>query len=117
MKKLIAITIGIIGLTACTPQQIQQAIETANIATSGPTIDIQATCDGGLTITTAGYPDGQLGLFSIGGEPPRQLILNSVSQTDWPEYMTDRSYLIFTEPGDPTQVYSGDPGCVVGESG
>lgn len=114
MKKLIAITIGIIGLSACTPAQIQQAIDTANtVATSGPTIDIQATCDGGLTITTTGYPDGQMGMFSIGGEPPRQLVLNSVSHTDWPEYMTDRSYLIFTEPGDPNQVYAGDPDCAV----
>ena len=101
MKRIALITgltIGVVGMTS-----------TAHA--DGPTIDIQATCDSGLTITTSGYPDGQVGFFSIGGEPPRQLLLNSVSHTDWPENLTDHSYLIFTQPGDPSQVYGGDPQC------
>jgi hypothetical protein len=101
LTAIAAIAFGFISLSATTAHA------------DGPTIDVQATCDAGLTITTSGYPEGQVGFFSIGGEPPRQLALNGVSHTDWPEFMTNRSYLIFTNPGDPAQVYSGDPGCAI----
>ncbi len=53
------------------------------VPTPTPATTYQADC-AGLTITSSGYPDGAWGMFSIGDEPPRELVLNDTGFTAWP---------------------------------
>ena len=73
-RTLVAVAAVVLAsLSACTAQQrflAQNAIAndapatTADAAPTPGTIDVQATCDG-ITVTTAGWPDGSHGLVGI----------------------------------------------------
>jgi hypothetical protein len=78
------------------------------------TYSVTADCSG-LGITTAGWPEGGAGMFTMGGEPPRLLKLNGSGTWEWPGSLEPaRYYTVLLVPGDPTQVVSGTvEGCEV----
>lgn len=48
-----------------------------------PTLTVEATCDGGLVVTTAGWPDGTFGTVGINAEPPMLAPFNSTETFGW----------------------------------
>lgn len=67
-KTLIALAAGLASLAFNTTAHADD--------TTPATIDVQATCDG-ITVTTAGWPDGSHGIVGVGDQGPGGATINA----------------------------------------
>jgi hypothetical protein len=71
-----------------------------SVRADGGSVEVVTDCVGGITITTAGFPEGD-GWLVIGGEPQRTFTLNTTVATTWPLSLAGMyDYTVIAIPGN-----------------
>lgn len=70
MKRTLLVAVALIGLSACTPEEIAAVVASqAQTEVAGPAVSASVDCST-FTFTVSGYPDGTAVFVNVGSNPP-----------------------------------------------